>query len=352
MKIGILGAICLAVLCVILTLGLWPFHAPRNAVTWIGDSDGLAFGRYATVWSEGSFDLTPRESAGWSAELRVHAEPWHYSTLLSFFDPGNHDRFELRQSITDLEVDMGNRRLYVDDVLRHKPVFVTVTSGNRGTSVYINGVLAKSAPQLHVPVKALRGRLIVGDAPREPDSFRGRIRGLAIYGSELTAGQVSQHYATWTSSGKPAMAGDECRVALYLFNERGGRIVHNAIRPGIDLIIPETYAVVDKWVLHAFWNEFEMSRSYWSAVLKNIVGFVPVGFWFFPFLAACKVRRAALWTVVAGFSISVTIEVLQAFLPTRDSGTTDMITNTLGTWLGVACYQAVVPIVQRWFPSL
>ena len=84
-----------------------------------------------------------------------------------------------------------------------------------------------------------------------------------------------------------------------------------------------------------------MSRSYWESVLKNIVGFIPLGFCFYAYFSLVRhYQRAGLTTVILGFAVSLTIEVLQAYLPTRDSGTTDLITNTLGTWLGIMVYHA------------
>jgi len=97
---------------------------------------------------------------------------------------------------------------------------------------------------------------------------------------------------------------------------------------------------LDQKFLSPFWEEFYPNWAYWDDVLINIAGFVPLGFLFCAYFSlAGRIKRPFLVTILLGFTLSLLIETLQAFLPTRDSGTTDLITNTLGTYLGSELYR-------------
>jgi hypothetical protein len=287
---------------------------------------------------------------------------WDRCTFLALYTPGNLHQFSLGQSDGGLELraeiqdgphSTRKARLYVDDAFRRSgPVFLTITSGTHGIVVYTDGVLAKTADQLRLSAKELAGRLVLGNSPGHTDNWSGQMLGLAIYRQELTATQVLRHYKAWTHSKRPEVSEDERNLALYLFDEHAGNVVHDQAGSGVNLYIPERYVVLDQLLLEPFWKEFSMSRSYWGAVTKNIIGFVPFGFCFCACLSAHKVTRAALATVILGTLVSLTIEVLQAYLPTRDSGMTDIFTNTLGTYAGLIAWRTVSPIVVAKLPSL
>jgi hypothetical protein len=352
-QLRILGVLCVLVFCGILTAGLWPFDYPTNEVTWLRNANGVRFGRYGTVLSSGAFKApSSRDEA--SCSLEIWFQPLHSedsNTLLAFYSPENIIQFSLHQSEANLALQHGSphehvqtrgaRLVYADEIFRERKLqLIAIASGVRGTRIYVDGALTRTAPQFRLSPDDLTGELVLGTSPVVNDGWSGQLRGLAIYKQELTAAQVSRHFETWTAKGRPELSQNESVLALYLFDERQGRIVHDRGGSGIDLYIPERYLILHEKFLEPPWKEFHSGWSYWQNVGINIGGFIPLGFFFCAYLTSERqISRPAVVTVILGAAVSFTIEVLQAYLPTRDSGMTDIITNTLGTGLGVVLYR-------------
>jgi hypothetical protein len=353
----ILGSLCVCILFGMLVAGLWPFHRPRNDVTWLRNTDGVKIGDYGTLLSSSTFDRYDSEGQA-PCSLEIWLQPYETNvtgTLLALHYPAqNIQTFSLRQDGPDLELNVERRdaqhrtissRTFVNNVFRKgEPAFLTIASGEQGTIVYRNGVSIKTSPWFRMSSVDLTGQLVVGTSPFENDSWSGQLRGLAIYKQELTPAEVLRHYYTLATKGRYPVE-NERAAALYLFDEHSGNVVHDHGTSRVDLYIPEKYTILHEKLLEPAWREFDLRWGYWKRALINVFGFIPFGFFFCAYLSLTKpLNRAAVATVGLGLIVSLTIEVLQAYLPTRDSGTTDLITNTLGTALGVMLY--------RWKPSL
>ena len=344
----LLRAVCAFVLVCILAAGLWPFHAPRNEVSWLTHGNGLQFDKYGSIVSAGSFEANPSQADS-SCSLEIWLEPRRgerSGTILAFYWPeGGIVRFLLRQYQGGLVLERTSEdrlhhaeqaSIYVDQVFSHpKAVLITITSAHTGTTVYADGALVKQFADFGLSSQELTGQLVLGNSPVTTHDWSGQVQGLAVYHRELTAGEVSQHLADWTKRELPDDARREGAVGLYLFNEGNGKVVHNQVDAATDLLIPERFFVLHQPFLELPWEELRSDLHYWNNVGINIVGFIPLGFFFFAYFSwVRKSQRAVGNTIALGFVISLTIEVLQAFLPTRDSGVTDLITNTFGTALG------------------
>ena len=345
--------ICAFVLSGIFTAGLWPFHAPKNEVSWLGNGDGLLFGEHGSVVTAGAFNARQSEEDA-ACSLEIWAQPARTDssgTILAFYQPDARVvPFALRQSLGDLvlqrkdkDIDKSARsaKIYVDDVFsQHQPVFVSITSDKNGTRIYVDGLLIKASPNFRLSRQDLTGRLVMGNSPITTNSWSGQLKGLAIYERDLTSGQVPQHYKSWLEHRQLDLAKSESSVALYLFKEDQGSIVHNEMDATTDFLIPERFFALHPQFLEAPWDEFRPDWSYWKDVAINILGFIPLGFSFYAyFSASSKIKRATALTIGFGFAVSLAIEILQAFLPTRDSGMTDIMTNTLGTAIGAMLYR-------------
>lgn len=335
------------VLCGILVIGLWPFHAPKNEISWVSNGNGLHFGEYGSILSSVALKASvSKEGAPCGIEIWLQPSLDYSGTILASYLPDRRVApFVLWQSHHNLGIQHANLdqfrnvekgTIYATDVFRPgELVFITITSGPAGTTVYADGALVKRAPNFRFSSQDLSGQLIVGNRPESTNTWSGQLEGLAIYNRELSASEASQHYASWVQNTAATLAKSEGVIALYLFTERNGSVVHNQVDSLTSLLIPKRFFVLHEPFLETPWNEFFPTWGYWKNIGINIAGFVPFGFFFCAYFSSVrKIKRAVIVTVVLGFIVSLTIEVLQSFLPTRDSGMTDLITNTSGTALG------------------
>ena len=342
------GGVFFLVLGVILAAGLWPFDPwPTNQVRWLKDSNGLLFGHYPLVISSSPIELPDPGSSSVSLEIWVQtSRQLHQNTLLSIWAPENPGQFRLIQHDDDLLV----RSKAIDPSTHSKTgeirlsnlfdrdaqTFLTITAGPGGTAVYVDG---KPIDEFHffgLTQRDLSGQLILGTSPLEHSPWLGELRGLAIYPSALSPSQVLAHFQKWVHNREVELTQEEKPAALYDFRDGSGQIVRNLASEAPDLLIPKHYAVPHKLFLERPWNEFHADRAYARDILFNIAAFVPLGMAGYAFLFCSQPGPRAVWTtVLLGFATSLTIEVLQGFLPNRFSGTTDLLTNTLGTGIGV-----------------
>jgi len=309
---------------------------------------GVRLHGYSTLYSDSPVKALAAGDPACSFEIWLRPEHKRSQTIFSVYTPEAPQKFTLRQSNADLVLrtkpGYGTPAFEVDGIFAAgQPLHIAGTSGAHGTAVYVNGQLARSAPDARYSMKDLEGTWILSGFGNRHDAWNGEIRALAIYNRELTPAEVSHDYERWTKHGPPGTSSGERALAMYSFEEGTGRTVRNRVPEGTPLTIPERFTVLHQVILEYPWTEFRPDWPYWKDVILNLGGFIPLGFFLRAYLPAAGNRTwPALATILLGAAASLTVEALQSYLPTRDSSMTDVLTNTLGTcmgaWLSAAVY--------------
>jgi VanZ family protein len=345
-----LGAISLLLLLGMLIACLWPFRAPKNSVSWLTHGHGVAFGTHGVLLDPGSFSVAGNhDEAACSLELWLQPDPANdVGTILGIYSVENprqftidqwHSGLALRSASPGDPMRTGSAPSYTHGVFTPgKSVFVTVTSGQQGTQIYVDGKLQKVTPTFRIANRMLSGKLVAGTGAETDNGWPGQLRGLAIYDHVLSPAQVLQHYTSWAGAGRPEIGEPGGTLALYLFEEGKGSRIRNEVSGSNDLYMPERYVVPAKPLLAP------PSLEHWDDIIANIAGFVPLGFTLCGYLLSTgRTRLAVVITIVFCGMFSLFVESVQVFLPTRDSDLTDVLTNLLGGAIGALLYRWGVP---------
>ncbi len=280
--------------------------------------------------------------------LLPEAESYKYvARIMSLYDVQNRENFFISQwrsqfGIDTIKADRETyRHLGINNVLlKGQKKLMTITSDAQGTTIYTNGTVTKTFPRYRILPEGqlLSGRLLLGNSPTGKPAWNGILSGIALYNRALTNDAVFQNYDSWTKDDSSPLLSQQGLVALYLFNEGTGNAVHDRTGHGLDLYIPAVFDPPKKIFLVTPWETFRFTWSHVSDAIINIIGFMPLGFFVFSFLLqVTRLNKKLLFTTTAltGSIISLIIEIAQAYLPTRHSSLLDVLTNTLGTVLGI-----------------
>lgn len=363
-NLKLLGGICFTILVIILMAALWPFNFfPKNEVTWLPDKNGVYFSGQGMILSLDSLNdpqqlLLNKKSITIEILIRPTEEPPNsINRILSIYDGEGSEITFLGQWKKHLIIQsrikrpVGNilhREIGVADALgKDQDYLFSLTSGTEGTTIYINGQLAQTYPH-HRMLDSITSKkigFILGNSPVGKNSWKGRIMGLAIYNRTFTAAQVFKHYQSYLENNFTMRPEKEGCIGLYLFNEKQGAVIRDYSNLNNHLTIPVLFRPVKKIILDPPWQDFRWNRSFVQDTIVNLLGFVPLGFFFTAFLLkASNWKKKIIYIGVAatGFAISLTIELSQIYLPSRYSQLDDVICNSVGTVLGVIILHLVI----------
>jgi hypothetical protein len=343
----ILAVILLCIVAVMFYAGLKPkgFRL-RNEVSWIGNTNGIRFGSMGIAFTKerGSPQTFAPESLSIELVINVPRQKRdHLATIFTIWDKHSPIRFALTQWDSTLIVEKRHAGIFKDRIVHvGKSVSsgnlhaVVITSGRTaGTTIYIDGVHAAFARKFDLcDTNMVLGRLVLGNSAEGHSPWGGTVYAFAMHACVLSPAEVRARYQTWMTT--KTLPHKPQTVAAYTFDERSGDVAFDRAAKFGGLCIPALFEIPAK-EMSMPWKDFELNKEYFSDVIINLAGFMPLGFFVFALLyrmGGYGRRHGMCLTILTGTTYSLFIELAQLFMPTRSSQVSDLILNVLGTFGG------------------
>jgi len=329
-----------------------------NNVRWSDSGVGLAFQRFGQAYTDGFFSAAGGglSGNGLTIELAIRPEFPKYSGfrfLVLVHDGDDSRQLVIGQWRSSLVImngdDYSNRhrapKIYFELGGRgSKTHFITIVSNAAGTRLFLDGAMKKRNEELilRYPNRTAPARLVVGNSLNGTNPWTGTILGLAFYDRDLGEDGVLRHFHVWRRAKDFSAFKPDVPRLLYAFDEGKGERIYDKLGNGLDLKVPAWMKVLQAKVLS--WPRFEevASARMIEDVLVNLAGFVPLGLLLIAALGRLEgigERTVVLATLLLVFSFSLCIEILQVWIPSRDSSMLDLILNTLGGGAGIVLFR-------------
>lgn len=350
----LLIAFSLAILIITLFFGLSGkgFHFSNN-VTWLKDQPGIRFGNYGIAYALIDNDLIKSAispTGSFSIETAFKPEDFNtagFDLMLSLHNGKDDSQLIVGQYRSHIIVmngdDYSNKRKIKRisaDIFSDPPkkLFLTITTGTEGTSLYIDGMLIASKPDLALSIpQGDTLKVTLGNSVYGKNSWRGEVYGLALYADSLEPETIAERFNSWVKDGIFPSAKGEHPFLLFTFDERKGSETTDHITGTQKLKMPAGFHVLKKRLISLPWSDFHASRGFFIDFFINLLGFIPLGFIlciFFAETGGIFQKKAILFSAILCFLMSLFIEIAQAWIPSRSSQGLDLILNTTGALIG------------------
>ncbi len=360
-SLKLLVCLSFAVLAGILFFGLRPkaFNFSNN-VHWIAGQAGIRFDKHGIAYTDPSeaFEKKKRPgSNGFSIELALKPSPHQdgFSLILALHSGNDENQLVMGQwrswiiamNGDDYDHRRGRKRIALNTTSQPAAVrFLTITSGRQGTEIYIDGQIKGTKKDLTLDIPGGgKTRLVLGNSVYGENSWKGDVYGLAFYAHPLSPQDVALHFKRWQLDRNFSFARKDNPTVLYLFNEKTGSRALDHSGAGRHLKIPSRMQLLDTKILSFSRDWLRFNAGFLRDIIINFIGFIPLGLVLYAtFVKAGSVFRhhAVLIAVGLCFAVSLSIEILQAWIPSRSSDFLDLVLNTLGGLSGVMIYYKVI----------
>lgn len=349
----VLNILTLSIIGVILFFGLSPKDYPReNNIQWLQEASALRFQSPSLVFLDTLGSLGDKISDEFTLSVKVavaNVDLQGFKPIIMIHDGNDQTQFSIWQWGASLIIMNGDDYDYSRKVPRvdaksiltgDEAVEIVLTSGHTGTRLFIDGQLVREDRSLRllIPCVGEKIHLVLGNSVSGKHGWEGEIFSLAMYGKVLSGKEVSRRFDHWLDSASSTEKKEDQLLLLYSFDEKEGTVIRDQSGNGYDLQIPRIFKVLKKTFLSLTWKHLTLKRWFIVDVTLNFIGFIPLGGILFLRVLFSKYKahkNAGLMVLAFCFSLSFSMEIVQAWLPNRASSILDVALNTLGALAGI-----------------